>query len=209
MVFTSFWYRLLMFLIIPAALIVVNGGMSFLMGGAADILSAALIVMVETVSDYWLFGGICAKDAQKLEYMKSSVKGIPVMRSGLIADLVRRFVWIAVLQGIGMVISHSMNHIPFDEIEICRLAAYVAGAYFWIVVTLNISRYIESFHILYLIIMVAMVAAVWYEVAMMILCDIFPAATVLGTVVLAAAASVITVWHMIKRVKRSYYDEKY
>lgn len=61
-------------------------------------LAGGLIIVVELFIGYLMFGGIAASDTNKLEYLKTSVKGLPVLKKGLIVDAIRRWVRIALIQ---------------------------------------------------------------------------------------------------------------
>ena len=89
--FASLAYRIVMCLLIPAALA------AFAVWAGANIgdVSVALVMMflplAEIVSDSWLFGGLQARDSEKIDYLKTSGRGMAVMRNALGLDLLRKF----------------------------------------------------------------------------------------------------------------------
>lgn len=55
-----------------------------------ELCCASLVLVIELVADFMAFGGIASKDTNKLEYLKTSVKGIGVLRNGIVMDAIRR-----------------------------------------------------------------------------------------------------------------------
>lgn len=68
-------------------------------------LVGGMVIVVEVFFGYFIFGGIAAADTNKLEYLKTSVKGIPVLKKGLIVDAVRRWIRIILIEVIPLLIS--------------------------------------------------------------------------------------------------------
>lgn len=56
-----------------------------------------LVTAVEIYMDYFIFGGIASKETNRLEYLKTSARGIPLLKSSLITDGVRRFFSTAII----------------------------------------------------------------------------------------------------------------
>ena len=59
--------------------------------------ACGLVITVEIVLDYFVFGGSASRETNRLEYLKTSVKGISLLKSSLMADAVRRFLSIAII----------------------------------------------------------------------------------------------------------------
>ena len=59
-----------------------------------------LIVSLEIFVDSAIFGGIASKDTNKLEYLKTSVKGIPCLKKALLFDIIRRLGSLTLIVGI-------------------------------------------------------------------------------------------------------------
>lgn len=53
--------------------------------------AGGFVISVEVILDYFVFGGIASKETNRLEYLKTSVKGILLLKSSLMTDAVRRF----------------------------------------------------------------------------------------------------------------------
>ena len=93
-VFTSTGYRIWGLVMIPILLfaatvfvfsdIAQDNSTGLYMGGS-------VILFYEIFSDYWIFGGICNR---QMEYLKTSLMGIPLLRRALVGDLIRRLIYI-------------------------------------------------------------------------------------------------------------------
>lgn len=59
--------------------------------------ACGLVITVEIVLDYFVFGGIASRETNRLEYLKTSVRGMNLLKGSLITDAVRRFLSIAVI----------------------------------------------------------------------------------------------------------------
>ena len=70
------------FLAVPAGM----GGMIKL----ALLITAQMIVSVELFLDTWVYGGILAKDTHKLEFLKTSHRGMQVLKNSVRMDKLRR-----------------------------------------------------------------------------------------------------------------------
>ena len=91
LVFTSLPYRIAMYLLIPAGLLAIGIWGGIHIGDMGLLLVAVLLPMAEIISDSWLFGGIQGKDMEKMDYLKTSARGMAVMRRALAVDLERKF----------------------------------------------------------------------------------------------------------------------
>lgn len=103
LVFTSLIYRIVMFVIMPIAIIVATfliGIILMWMDTEPCVIVMLFLPMVEIVSDNWMFGGIQSKDVEKLDYLKTSGMGMNVLRRAHIIDLLRKFIWTVGIMGI-------------------------------------------------------------------------------------------------------------
>lgn len=93
LVFTSKIYRIIICLLMPAALTALGVWTGAHVGDTrlALVLMAMLLALTEVVSDAWLFGGLQARDAEKMDYLKVSGRGMALMRNALALDLFRKF----------------------------------------------------------------------------------------------------------------------
>ena len=91
LVFASFAYRIVMYLLMPAALVAFAVWAGANIGDVSVPLVLMLLPLAEIVSDSWLFGGLQARDSEKIDYLKTSGRGMAVMRNALGLDLFRKF----------------------------------------------------------------------------------------------------------------------
>lgn len=71
-------------------------------------LACFAIVAVEMMLDTYMFFGIAAKDTNRLEYLKTSVKGLLLLKKALTADMVRRLLSTAlILAGVYLAIANN------------------------------------------------------------------------------------------------------
>lgn len=90
-VFTSLPYRIIVYFALP----VVVAATGFWAGtqGIGDggvMFAAVLLPLAEIISDNWLFNGIQGRDMAKMDYLKTSGRGMAVMRDALAMDLLRK-----------------------------------------------------------------------------------------------------------------------
>lgn len=91
LVFTSAVYRVVMYALMPAGMVGLSAWSGSSMGEAALLIITPLLTLFEILSDSWLFGGIQAKDREKMDFLKTSGRGIKTLKKALILDLVRKF----------------------------------------------------------------------------------------------------------------------
>jgi len=65
----------------------------------------SLILTVEVLWDSTVFGGIASKNTNKLEYLKTSVRGMRILRNSIVADAVRRAISVTVI----LAVLYAMN----------------------------------------------------------------------------------------------------
>lgn len=92
LVFTSSIYRIAMFGLVPAGLVAAGAWGGVYIGDIGLMLMVMFLPFVEIFSDSWLFGGIQAKDMEKMDYLKTSGLGMTVIRDALCADLFRKLI---------------------------------------------------------------------------------------------------------------------
>lgn len=106
------WLRFLLYLVFPSLLLLFAGflGKNLLYADREAnkaLFSAFLCVLcdslagIEIFADLLIFGGIAARDTNKLEYLKTSSRGMPLLKKALITDGIRRFLSIALIAGVG------------------------------------------------------------------------------------------------------------
>ncbi|MCM1193754.1 MAG: hypothetical protein NC123_17995 [Butyrivibrio sp.] len=109
LVFTSRWYKIIMFIILPLLLPGFQIISSLVFQGTAIPFIVMALILVETLADNWFLGGIQEKGSEKIDYLKTSPRGMEIMRSVLIMDLVRRLVYHAVILGVSWLLTKSFG----------------------------------------------------------------------------------------------------
>ena len=201
-VFTSFWYRILGLVAVPLLLLGLGEFMMVTNHGenkTMPVLYLASFVIVEVLEDYWLFGGICEKNMCSMEYLKSSFQGMKVLKNALIADVIRRGIYFAVF---ALVLG---RHGQYGEVIV--LAAF---ADLVVTITLVITRHLNYAVMIQLAI--CGVASTVYELCawgmdwiyrqLPLLCAAIGIAVAVGMIV----GNVCAVLHVLRCVKRSYYE---
>lgn len=158
LIFTSFIYRIVMFIVIPIVLIAVlacGGDMwshwsketiyhaNPWISESVAYLSMIIIPFLEILSDNWLFCGIQSKHAEKMDYLKTSSAGMPVIRKALRMDLIRRFVSSMVITFAAYVVLAFNDKTQVHNIasDLSILLIGCLAAYFLSVLGIVISRY--------------------------------------------------------------------
>lgn len=183
--FTSSGYRILGLAVLPVFLLAltVSEGME---------AAGAVAVCYEILADFWIFSGILKRDAGSMEYLKTSIYGTDIIKKGLVADCIRRFVYLGILSFAGYLSSG-------------RLKSFTAGllVYLTAVVLLNISRHLSGFM---MHLPVSYVGLIIYCILMKFVSGAAAAGIIAG---LAVLASIVTVWYAMYCVKGSYYEKRY
>lgn len=205
-VFTSIGYRILALVVIPivslliSALLLASGEYEF-NGIYPEMLLVSYVVLFEILSDFWLFGGICSKEGHQLDYFKTSRAGLGVLERGIIGDLIRRFLYLAVYGAFCYMFTGQITDF------LLVLVAYVVT-----VALLNLTRYIQMFHIY---MAVSMTVSLLVYIVLTVVCWFFADAFGSGSLyaefvifgVLAILVSLLSVWHIGCRMKGSYYEK--
>lgn len=104
LVFASAAYRIAMYILMPILMMGLIAWTGSNIEEAALLLAASLLTMAEILSDSWLFGGIQARDPEKIDYLKTSVRGMGLLRNALIMDLVRKLLFSLLVVGMGYLV---------------------------------------------------------------------------------------------------------
>ena len=202
LLFTSWRYKLGMFLGLPAAALALGALWrgSWAVMGYGNMLAIELIFF-EVMTDQAVFAGIQTKRGYKLDYLKTSPQGYNMLRWGLTGDLVRKLLTaslcVSICGGMGVLREKS----GFAGAVGVLLAIYFAET-----LTLFISRYTQS-----------AILCVWIAygglVFGVILCNVIhmiPARGIwLADILLALAATAVSVQAVriaMKKWRRTYSD---
>lgn len=217
LVFTSPLYRIVVYLLVPAAIVGVSLWTERDLGRFALLLSTMLLIITEVVLDSWLFGGMQARHFDKMDYLKTSNRGMGVLQSALCMDLLRKF--LAVL-GILAVCNAAMGFLSDapglsamygsggvggagSEAEI--LLYYALVAYFFSALGTFLSRYGS---LLWLNVAIGYLAAILALFCLILLPGLLQYIFLCNLLFafFGAGVSFAAVWAAMKKMEGSYYD---
>lgn len=213
LVFTPFGYKIILFAVLPLVLLGLQLVISMIYQGTGLPLFGGTLVLVEILADNWFLGGIQDKNSEKIDYLKTSGKGMRIMKNVLITDVVRRFLSCAVILGMAQAIAQvcacaagvsEKSRIAPLQVLFVLLLTYTLSAlgvflarftsYLWVNL---LYGYIGS-------IVGLTVGLIWISLAL-------PGALAAGAVfflaVLAVGISVLMVAIAMIKVEGSYYDK--
>lgn len=222
MAFTSGAYRLILFVLVPIAVIGLNVALAVYVHqgsltravetddilGAVDIMmlvAASLMMFAEVMLDNLAFGGIAVKRSQSLDYMKASPWGRQLMRRALRTDMVRclfeSVIVITLSRAAWSVVGEAT--ITWRLQDIVRILAVVACQYFVTVTVLIVTRHYDIWGVnmlaVYLgfLVLLAFIAMSWM--------NSFAMLAVMTA--LSVAVSVFSQWKIMRRVEAGFYDK--
>lgn len=218
LVFTGFWYRLAVFLLAPLALIGLGLWIERMVWGGrmatGVIIAAVLLPIVEIVSDNWLFGGIQTKDSMRLEYLKTSGRGMDILRAALWMDLLRKFLsalgimalcrlagtWLAAAEGA----DYGFGMMDWG-LEAGVLLYFALLSYF----VSTLGTFLSRFGDMLWINLLAGYGAAFVMLFGLILLNLADIIFIIDIIcaIFGILISVVTVRTAMKRVERSYYDK--
>lgn len=204
LVFTSVLYRLLLFVLVPLAIIIVQALLRTEDLLLMTIINAMIYPVVEVVLDYWVFGGIAVKGGTQLEYIKSSKRGVGVIGTALGVDMARQFFTTILLFVANIVILMCQGGtFELNAKQIAMNLLMVVFTYFLIVTELTIVRHLDSLQLNLIISCFA--PLVLFGVMVLAMLNVYVMLAVL--VALSMVSSILGVKLILKRVKESYYDK--
>lgn len=215
--FTTFAYRLVLFGFMPLAVI----GLQALLAPLGDLglelglyLTASIIIEVEIIMDYWAFGAVAVKNNGCLEYLKTSAKGLQMMRTALWQNAFRILAESLLLLLLG-VAAHYLARGEYAWLtremgaqEPAKLLTIAMAVYLLAVSGQLITRHFDSIHIN---VSAAILANIVLHPLLMAAIDntYFSSYYVLVVLtLLAVPVSVFGFWRIMSRVEEGYYDER-
>ena len=137
LVFTSLLYRIVMYVLLPIVLAGIYIYLEkYISVEASMIVIAELLTAAEIISDNWMFGGIQAKDSAKLDFLKTSGRGMKIMKNALAMDLFRKF-----LSAAGILVLCSLALTDGMVLDIWTVIYLLLVSYFFSVFGMLISRF--------------------------------------------------------------------
>lgn len=203
LVFTSLGYRLAVFILMPLALVGLHVLSASEVGGSGPI-NMLLLLMLEIVCDNWFLGGIQEKNAENLDYLKTSSRGMKVMRSVLVMDFARRFMTAVTVLGICFMLDKFLFQTN-SQIE-ADLIFPVLVSYSLSVLGTLITRFQSYFWVNMVAgYVAAIIGAVLFILVMFGVIEVFVTNIIFG--VLAVIFSILGVKIAMARVEGGYYDK--
>lgn len=206
LVFTSRAYRLFLYLGVPLFCIGIELIMVILMkmriSGIMSILCT--LIFAEVVSDTWFLGGIQEKHAEKMDYLKTSARGMSVVKSALALDLMRRSVMTTGIFGVCCLLEAGLAR---RQISIrADLVMPLLAVFSLSTAAVLITRFFSYFYINvlagYLVSAAAAVCCVLLSMGVVSVNTLIAIYAGLGT-----AAGILAVWVAMKKVEGGYYDK--
>ena len=219
--FTDIRYRLLLIVVVPAAILGLRAGAGIWLGSRyaanavlaaggmteemLDFLCCLLLMLFDLLLDYWAFGGIAVKGTDHLGCLKTSARGIPAMAATMRADQVRRLAESVAVPLLGRVVSGTFpgaQGIRKAE-EIGYLLAVSVSLYFVSTLAVSVARYWEKLEAgMSLAGLLIIVLGVSWAAG-----QFWPWAVLAAAASLSAGASVFFYRKMIRRWEESFYDK--
>lgn len=203
LVFTSLGYRVGVFILMPLALVGIQVLFSGQAGGSGPLV-VLLLPLLEIMADNWFLGGIQEKNAENLDYLKTSFKGMKVMRSTLIMDLSRRLMTAVVVFGICFLMNRFLFNM--DSQVGADLILPVLMSYSLSVLGTLITRF-QSYLWVSMVVgyIAAIIGAIFFILVMFGVMKVLVINIVFA--VLAVVFSILAVKIAMARVEGGYYDK--
>lgn len=164
-------------------------------GNMALLSAAEFIVSVELFVDTWVYGGILAKDTQKLEFLKTSHKGMQVLKNSVRMDKLRRGLSTILLLGVVQLAGGSpVGFFSFLGLVFATCAVMEAA--------LVVSRHIQGTSLVVLVVVVTNMLGM--AIGMLALAG--NGLPVILSAPLFVAVVIISNQYIYKRAEASYYD---
>lgn len=220
LVFTSAVYRVVMYVLMPAGLVGLSAWSGSGVGEAAMLIITSLLTLFEILSDSWLFGGIQTKDREKMDFLKTSGKGIKTLKNALILDLVRRFLSCLGILAAGCLVmqiydgyvisGHGIFQSNYTNLgggsrKLGILLCFALVSYFFSVLGTFLSRYGSMVWINLLVGYIAMIFTI-FCIALLILSESIWLFDFLFAI-LGVGISILAVRTAVKKNEGGYYDK--
>lgn len=196
LLFTSIPYRIVVMALFPLLLYILT--YTSKAPGIGNIVKISLFVAVEVFADFWVFGGICSKDFKGMEYMKSSVKGRQVLKDALVTDVVRKLIWLA-----AVVFGSAVNgKAQIQGTDFLYMMTVVLFGHSFILFGNILGRYVTFYPVTMMISWGASAMACVF----LVLSSIWLIPMFVLSIACCVCAGWLSVWNVMRRVERSYYD---
>lgn len=193
--------KLLIYLIYPVVtlcwcgLIALGMGVESVHAMYGLLITSGMIMCAEMFLDNFVYGGILAKDTNKLEYLKTSHKGMSVLKKSLIVDKIRRFITMALL----LVIIYSVCH---EQVSVGQLISLISAITAITELGLLATRHFGSINWTIIITMVVNGVGALVGILAIMLPPLFAILFLLLAVAIVIASNRV----IMKKAERGFYD---
>lgn len=193
--------KLVMYLIYPVVAVLWCGLMIFATGSSTGeatyglLMTTGMVISAELLLDNFIYGSILAKDTNKLEYLKTSHRGMSVLKKSLCVDKLRRLMTSVLI----FVIVYNVCN---EQVSVGQLISLILVTVSVAELGLLAIRHFSSFNWTIILIMVANALGALVGFLAVKLAPIFAVLFLLLAVVVAMKSNKIT----IKKAERGFYD---
>lgn len=206
LVFTSYLYRAVMFGAVPAAALAVYVLFTKTTGFSWLLSIPVVVILVEIAADNWMFGGIQGKDAEKMDFLKTSSHGMQIMQDALLLDLLRRLLSLAGISAVcvlaGAVLGDDMLTAPGELAQ--KLLCVMFVSYDISVLGTLLARFGSAVWINFVI---GYAGIVLGAIGSFLMMSVNTAVSGLILAVLAALLSILAVKTAMRKIRGGYYDK--
>ncbi len=202
LVFTSVLYRVVMFVIVPLLLIglgiYLSSGLSF----PAEIFVMVFLPVIEVIADYMIFGGIASRKIEHLEYLKTSKRGMQMLKDALTGGMFR----ILLSEFLIVAIMHAATFkMAWQDIEnsTILIISFFCSTYFFSMLGITVSRFLTVMQANW----VVAYAASMLGAFAMVQCIRHPYVSLIVFIILSIVISILSIYIAMKRAEESYYDK--
>lgn len=202
--FTPLPYRILMHMAVPLILILMGVGLYAPQRLPGMVFAVTLFYLYLEISlDTFLFGGIAAKEVGISEYLKSSHRGLQVMKNTLAVSAVKPLLMLLLINLAAGVAGGLRKGWALSAEAVLPALTLIFAAVFLIVAGMTVVRFFEGKMLGFCISAVAgiLFTGIYFEVEQNWKW-LLPVSFLLMTAVMVSSTRVI-----LKRMKESYYDK--
>lgn len=199
---SPFWLKCVMYVIYPVLLTLGTWGLIELtnMPAFSLVYCIGLLMTAEVFLDFFVFGGVAAKDTNKLEYLKTSVKGLSALRKALLVDEARRLISVVLIISISLMLSGA-------QMQIVSILAGMLLAIIFTEIGLFVIRKTTQMTVLITVLFVGEMVAMAI-VTMTIMYMNISAWVLIPLVIMVGVLVVGNIKMVMKKARDSYYDDR-
>ena len=168
-------------------------------------LLALYVFWVEIMLDTWVLRGIAKKKNNNLEYLITSAKWKKLIKKVMVFDIVRRFLSVTIMTLLFFFLMQIQGENGEGSVTIPSVIAMILSICLWVTLLCGITRNTEN---IYVTMMVVYVAFIPFFMILPLTMEYM--GNVIGICILAVlfvAVAVFNIFHIIKKIGGSFYDE--